>query len=482
MRAILQTEDGFLTADLACALSIALYWGSAKTMLSLTHVLDYVQEGVCYCVNVISHLVFLVAIVILAARIHPWSTKPRIYALSSILLMLSGALLEISIASGSIALAVAANVLAGAGSAFALVLWGESLSKVATERYLLIILIGGALSILAQLACASLPLPILALAPCALLLASLFLSFQLASLEELHVRRRFRRIEAVMTDIPWRIFFACLVFSIPSSFIQVTAFGEKGSAALALELAILLTLIIITYVVGRLGVGFLPKAVTFVMAGSMAFVPLAYMGNASMISGVLASTGGLAFRGCLYADLGLISIKRDAPFSRVFAAGTAFIDLGTIVGYSVGNLTHLADGPALGVVLAVAYLIFLAGFLVLSKPSGAGVRSVTILPEPQSAPAESAAEPVSATALQPQTTLSESAVVPEVRIEQLATCYALTQRERDVMRLILQGKKTPSVAADLSLSVNTVKTHRRHLYQKLGCQSNEELFALVLEQ
>ena len=43
----------------------------------------------------------------------------------------------------------------------------------------------------------------------------------------------------------------------------------------------------------------------------------------------------------------------------------------------------------------------------------------------------------------------------------------LTEKEHSVMRLICQGKSNAEIASDLDLSVNTVKTHLRHVFKKL---------------
>jgi two-component system, NarL family, nitrate/nitrite response regulator NarL len=44
----------------------------------------------------------------------------------------------------------------------------------------------------------------------------------------------------------------------------------------------------------------------------------------------------------------------------------------------------------------------------------------------------------------------------------------LSERERQILRLIADGKSVPDMAAELFLAQTTVKTHIRRLYEKLG--------------
>jgi LuxR family maltose regulon positive regulatory protein len=47
----------------------------------------------------------------------------------------------------------------------------------------------------------------------------------------------------------------------------------------------------------------------------------------------------------------------------------------------------------------------------------------------------------------------------------------LTERERDVLRLLAAGRSNPEIARTLYVEVNTVKTHAKSLYGKLGVHS-----------
>ena len=50
----------------------------------------------------------------------------------------------------------------------------------------------------------------------------------------------------------------------------------------------------------------------------------------------------------------------------------------------------------------------------------------------------------------------------------------LTQAETRVLRYLPTSLSAPEIASELYLSVNTVKTHMRHLYDKLGTHRRHE--------
>jgi DNA-binding CsgD family transcriptional regulator len=58
---------------------------------------------------------------------------------------------------------------------------------------------------------------------------------------------------------------------------------------------------------------------------------------------------------------------------------------------------------------------------------------------------------------------------------------ALTAREAEVAQLMLSGCSNKEIARKLAISAETVKVHRRHLYNKLGIKSQSELFLLFLQ-
>lgn len=56
----------------------------------------------------------------------------------------------------------------------------------------------------------------------------------------------------------------------------------------------------------------------------------------------------------------------------------------------------------------------------------------------------------------------------------------LSLREREVIRYVLRGHSSGSIALNLDVSITTIKTHRKRAYQKLNISSQSELFSMFL--
>lgn len=60
-------------------------------------------------------------------------------------------------------------------------------------------------------------------------------------------------------------------------------------------------------------------------------------------------------------------------------------------------------------------------------------------------------------------------------VERLSEAYLLTQREADVLALLLQGLSYQAVANHLCVTLGTVQTHTKSLYRKMDVHSRDEL-------
>ncbi|MER6938230.1 helix-turn-helix transcriptional regulator [Nocardioides sp. NPDC127514] len=61
----------------------------------------------------------------------------------------------------------------------------------------------------------------------------------------------------------------------------------------------------------------------------------------------------------------------------------------------------------------------------------------------------------------------------------LMSAYGLTEREKEVTRLVLQGRSTAQIAADLVLSAHTVQQHLKSIFDKTGVHSRRDLVGKV---
>ena len=64
-----------------------------------------------------------------------------------------------------------------------------------------------------------------------------------------------------------------------------------------------------------------------------------------------------------------------------------------------------------------------------------------------------------------------------------SSAYAdLTDREREVVQLLAEGKSTRQIADSLSVSIKTIESHRKHIMDKLNLHSIAELTKYALRE
>jgi DNA-binding NarL/FixJ family response regulator len=88
----------------------------------------------------------------------------------------------------------------------------------------------------------------------------------------------------------------------------------------------------------------------------------------------------------------------------------------------------------------------------------------------------------------------KAAAAGQVRLPPQASAYlvrelrapeatdALTERERQVLRLVAQGYSNKEIGRDLQIAEDTVKTHVKHILAKLGVQSRTQAVLSAMSQ
>lgn len=78
--------------------------------------------------------------------------------------------------------------------------------------------------------------------------------------------------------------------------------------------------------------------------------------------------------------------------------------------------------------------------------------------------------------------LSEE-LLPYIKLDEVLqnTKPLLTKRETEILKLIVEGKTNMEIRKALFISIDTVDTHRKNLYSKLGVNNIAQLVKYVLE-
>lgn len=74
---------------------------------------------------------------------------------------------------------------------------------------------------------------------------------------------------------------------------------------------------------------------------------------------------------------------------------------------------------------------------------------------------------------------SDQRELAEQRLHAFAEAYHLSLRESEIVGLVSQGRDVPYIEQELVLSKSTVKTHIRHIYEKCGVSSRQDLLDLL---
>lgn len=370
--------------------------------------------------------------------------------------------------SPSFPLLLGSGLVLGFGTSVLLLSWGELFSKMDVRRLLGHILVSCLFSALLALFALSLPFGTYLAITVAL---PVFSGLTLIFCSDEPGRER-------VGEARWggrfiKLLASCFVVSIALSLIQSTS--EMGSALggdmrplYVVEAIIVCAVSAFILLIRRdphtPPVVVLYRASIFLLVVGYLLLPFVPEGARIGMYGV-ASTGNLFFFRLIWLVYPLVVIRFTYSEVRFFG----WCEVAHHLGVLVGRLLHMAAASAfsnenmfLFVCVAAVLSIFLMSHFMFSEIDAAAIARLAVPCE------KPTGEPEREEPERPERALSDM-------LDGMARDLGLTARETEVFSLLARGRSLPYIERELKISNSTVKTHVRHVYEKMGV-SNRQSF------
>lgn len=410
-----------------------------------------------------------IVIALLSSRIAPLAERRWVYGAVSLLLGFAVAANVVALGAPEAmgALVVPATLAGGIGSALLVLLWCEIYSCLSATRvalyYALAITGGVALTFVLQgfrdeyLYGALLVLP-------ALSAALAHRSYRL------YIPDEDRPVAANRRLIPWKFFLILALFELVASYSSAHIRSDYplliGSHSTATTLIGGLVLFAwVWWFSNRLPLSTLYRAPVVLICCGLLIVPLFGIGG-NLAGSFCTALGVMLFNAIVFLFLCDIAKRFGVSALLLFGIEESLL----LVGWAGREGALLFDGtgllggagPTVGAVATIA-IIALVAALVLNEREIDERWGIAFMGK--RSPEENE-----------RTRLAR-------RCASVAEEHRLTPREREVMELLAQGKSLSGVAHELIIAEGTAKAHTRHIYEKLGINTRQELLdTLMAEQ
>ncbi len=210
---------------------------------------------------------------------------------------------------------------------------------------------------------------------------------------------------------------------------------------------------------------------------------LPYAHETASVAYAVTNCGAFLFKLTVMLATLELCARHGAPAVLVFAIVRAVRSLDLLIGSSAFALVStLRDGAPVtqdqagAISIAIAVLVAVAYLFVFATEAGPLAR-LRGNPDDEAEPVD--VETGGTPAEGELESTSEVARDIDALCGELADRGQLSAREIDVLRLLARGRTTVRIEAELGISSNTVNTHVKHVFQKLGVHSRQELLDLL---
>lgn len=366
---------------------------------------------------------------------------------------------------GSTALHAAAAALAGVGVAWLYLQWAPFFASLGARDVIACVFLAMAVGSALKVPLDMLPAPVATVVLALLPVASVALARR-ADAHPVPTERAPRMFHEVNpTAIPWKILFGVAVYSFAIGAVKgvpvqadPVPFAALTIVHHGIEIILAVGMLWWVLVRGRL-VNFsgLWRAVLLFTAAALFFLPVA--GPAAvpwlLLGAGIAQTLVVMLLWAMLAD---VAHHSTASPLVIFSSGWLAYSLPLALGETAGMLLGRLESPTVAVAV-LAYLVTVTVVLALNDTAFSQRRIFADLD-----------------AVAPLPAAFESL---DAGCERLGAERGLTAREVEVLQLLVKGRSKSYIAETLFVSENTVRSHSKHIYQKLGVHSKQEVLDLL---
>lgn len=200
------------------------------------------------------------------------------------------------------------------------------------------------------------------------------------------------------------------------------------------------------------------------MVAGFSLMPFLYDGRSFEVSGAIIIGGYTVFDVLSWVIFSQVAHTRSREPVKIIAVMRLAVSVCYAAGAAIAialSSTMATNAHVFEEAIFVGYLMTVAIVLLLSSKEVWELFASEVIVRP---PAE------------PTGTEERSDDILRKRCEE----WGFTQREQEIIGLLVVGRTQPWIAESLGISENTVNTHVRRIYQKMGVHSRQELIDLVL--
>lgn len=244
---------------------------------------------------------------------------------------------------------------------------------------------------------------------------------------------------------------------------------------------------------GRFSFSAVYTAVFLAVMTGFLFLPFFDAGYRTVFAGVANAAFSLVSIFMMVTCIKIARLRQVDPVA-VFGVFSSIVYGGVLIGRAVGDaLGQTYDfSQILVIALMSTYVLSFAGVVVNMRRKGKvdrafdpiGGAAETDLEGSGNPIADEDAERVPAKPVAPRPLVRNVIVAQDmvpVSSRLLKKVYGLSNRETDVLELIIRGRDVARMSETLFVSENTVRSHCKNLYRKLDVHNRQQVFDLVEE-